>query len=61
VAGETDFCTFQDISFTGDEIEYTIYTNITDQVRWMAGRHECEWRGTFCDPNQNVIALQIGK
>jgi hypothetical protein len=61
MASETDFCTFQDIGFTGDEIEYTVYTNIPDQVRWMAGLHECEWRGTFCDPNQNVIALQIGK
>jgi hypothetical protein len=61
MANETDFCTFQDIDFTGDQIEYTVYTAIANQVRWMAGLHECEWRGTFCDPSQNVIALQVGK
>jgi hypothetical protein len=61
MANETNFCTFQSIDFTGDEIEYTVYTDIPDQVRWMAGLHECEWRGAFCDPSQNVIALEIGK
>jgi hypothetical protein len=61
MASKNDYCTFQEIRFTGDQIEYTVYKNITDQVRWMAGLHECEWRGTFCDPNQNVVALQIGK
>jgi hypothetical protein len=61
-ANENEFCTFQSIEFAGDQVEYTVYVNITDKIRWMAGNHECEWIGVFCDPTMNVVvALQIGE
>jgi hypothetical protein len=60
-ADETEFCTFQSIEFTGDQVEYTTYVPVPDQIRWMSGKHECEWIGVFCDPTMNVVALQIGE
>ena len=58
---EDDTCVFQDLQFTGDVVESQIYENVTGKIRWMAGTHECEWNGAFCDPGENLIALELCK
>mmetsp|Transcript_6396 Transcript_6396/g.11657 ORF Transcript_6396/g.11657 Transcript_6396/m.11657 type:complete len:586 (+) Transcript_6396:70-1827(+) len=58
-ANETDTCVYQDIEFTDTFVEYTIYRNVSDSVRWMSGMHECDWTGVFCDEADNLIAIQV--
>jgi hypothetical protein len=50
---ESDKCTY-----IGDEIEGIVDANAT---RWLSKMHECEWHGVFCDPVQNIIALEVCK
>ena len=60
-ANETDICIYQEIEFTDTFVEYTVYRNVSDSVRWMSGMHECDWTGAFCDEADNLIAIQVCK
>jgi len=58
---ETDTCVFQEVGFNNAVVEYTVYRNVTSMTRWMAGTHECEWIGIFCDSSYNLIVLEVCK
>lgn len=60
-ANESETCIYQDIEFSDTLVEYTVYKNVSDSIRWMSDTHECDWTGAFCDDADNIIALQICK
>jgi hypothetical protein len=58
---EDDSCVYKDPQFVGDTVETLVYKDTPGKIRWMAGTHECDWWGAFCDPTQNLIALEVSK